>query len=245
LGGGTSITPSSGTALTLSPPAGQLAVLVNDTAAGGLRCVNSGNTSGFDVGLLGGTSVADAYVYNRNVASGALILGTKNSSRINIGLAGNVTIAAPDSGVALTASAASGGITAVLNANASFALQIASPAANFAGIQFAQSGQTTCAVYNAASTGDLRLQTNSVDRMSITNAGNVTIAAPSSGRTLTTTGTAAGTAALRLNTTATNAGTQTATWTAPINKPGAAAGVVSQWIPIDLDGTTYYIPAWT
>ena len=57
-------------------------------------------------------------------------------------------------------------------------------------------------------------------------------------------GTAAGTAALRLDTTATT-GAQTATWTAPTNKPGAASGVVSKWIPVNLDGTTYYIPAWT
>jgi hypothetical protein len=57
-------------------------------------------------------------------------------------------------------------------------------------------------------------------------------------------GTAAGTAALRIDTSAA-VGSQTATWTAPTNKPGAASGVVTKWIPINLDGTTYYIPAWT
>ena len=95
---------------------------------------------------------------------------------------------------------------------------------------------------------DLRItdSVGTLDRsvFAINNQGAVSIAAPVSGTALAVTGTAAGTAALRLDTTATT-GAQTATWTAPTNKPGAASGVVSKWIPVNLDGTTYYIPAWT
>jgi len=57
-------------------------------------------------------------------------------------------------------------------------------------------------------------------------------------------GQAASRVALRINTSATT-GAQTATWTAPTNKPGAALGTVSKWLPINLDGTKYYIPCWT
>ena len=333
ISGGTSITPSSGTALTLSPPSGQLAILVNDTAAGGIRCVNSGNTSGFDVGLLGGTSVADAYLYNRNIASGSLILGTKNSSRVNISLAGNVVIGTPDSGVALTVTGAAGnapisassvsanlsifnstsvtGSALTINYNGTTVGYIGygaypiSGAANtdlgisVAGannIRFGYNGGSNTALtisgsngsvnvaygfnitgtggfYNSASkfgmdfnAGVTRFYSSGADAstrgaydfritdsvgtldrsvLAISNQGAVSIAAPVSGTALAVTGTAAGTAALRLDTTATNAGTQTATWTAPTNKPGAALGVVSRWIPVNLDGTTYYIPAWT
>ena len=412
ISGGTSITPSSGTALTLSPPSGQLAILVNDTAAGGIRCVNSGNTSGFDVGLLGGTSVADAYLYNRNIASGSLILGTKNSSRVNIGIAGNVTISSPDTtghtllvnpgtgsgyaalyvigslqlqGTVTPAAAVSalfnyeapntrfyvgdgtgfyfrfskrvssvttdlvtvsdgfggatifqatgvGGAAGQFNSASSFvcginstsgsggwlAFQNSGTAAAYIGtgsatipgaalgdlgiavagtngIRFAYNGGSNVALtisgsngsvnvaygFNITGTGgfynsaskfgmdftsgvtrfyssgadastrgayDLRItdSVGTLDRsvFAINNQGAVSIAAPVSGTALAVTGTAAGTAALRLDTTATT-GAQTATWTAPTNKPGAASGVVSKWIPVNLDGTTYYIPAWT
>jgi hypothetical protein len=81
------------------------------------------------------------------------------------------------------------------------------------------------------------------ERMSIASAGNVTINAPTSGQALAMTGIAAGTAALTINTSATT-GAQTATFTAT-NKPGSGTTAPSKWLPVILDGTTYYIPAWT
>jgi len=57
-------------------------------------------------------------------------------------------------------------------------------------------------------------------------------------------GQAAGQPALRVNTSATT-GTQTATWTAPTNKPGAALGTVVTWLPISIAGTIRYIPCWS
>lgn len=88
--------------------------------------------------------------------------------------------------------------------------------------------------------------------LKITGSGNVSITAPASGDTLTVTnvaganalvvtGNAAGTAVLRLNTQATT-GAQTATFTAT-NKPGVATTSPDKWIPINLDGTTHYVPA--
>jgi hypothetical protein len=81
------------------------------------------------------------------------------------------------------------------------------------------------------------------ERFLISPNGNATINAPSSGQALTMTGIAAGTAALTINTAATT-GAQTATFTAT-NKPGTGTTAPSKWLPIILDGTTYYIPAWT
>ena len=81
-------------------------------------------------------------------------------------------------------------------------------------------------------------------RLQVTTTGNVTINAPTSGQALAMTGTAAGTAALTINTSATT-GAQTATFSAT-NKPGAAAQTTpTKWLPIILDGTTYYIPAFS
>ena len=90
-------------------------------------------------------------------------------------------------------------------------------------------------------------------RGGINASGNWTANAPASGDTLTiattsgnnglvVNGTSAGTAVLRFNTQATT-GAQTATWTAPTNKPGAASGSVTKWIPVNVDGTTLYVPA--
>lgn len=61
-----------------------------------------------------------------------------------------------------------------------------------------------------------------------------------SGNALTVVGTAAGTAVIRANTQATT-GTQTASFSAT-NKPGAASGSPQKWLPVNADGTTYYVP---
>jgi trimeric autotransporter adhesin len=91
--------------------------------------------------------------------------------------------------------------------------------------------------------------------ISWTTAGNVSVLSPSSGDALTVTnvaganaitiaGNSAGTAVLRLNTTATT-GANSVTL-AITNKPGAAAQTTpAKWLPVNLDGTTYYIPAFS
>jgi hypothetical protein len=69
------------------------------------------------------------------------------------------------------------------------------------------------------------------------------IGAPTSGQSVTITGLLAGAAAIQVNTSATT-GSQIATFTAT-NKPGTGTTAPSVWMPIILDGTTYYIPCWT
>jgi len=84
-------------------------------------------------------------------------------------------------------------------------------------------------------------------------AGNIAISAPTSGdnllltnvaggNALTITGNSAGTAVLRLNTQATT-GAQSVILSIT-NKPGASAQTQpAKWLPINLDGTTYLVPA--
>lgn len=83
--------------------------------------------------------------------------------------------------------------------------------------------------------------------------GNIVASAPASGDLLALTnvaggnalvvnGNSAGTAVVRLNTQATT-GAQTATFSAT-NKPGTGTTAPTKWIPINIDGTTMYVPAW-
>lgn len=55
-------------------------------------------------------------------------------------------------------------------------------------------------------------------------------------------GAGAGSAMLRINSSATT-GAQTATFSAT-NKPGSGTTAPTKWLPVALDGTTYYIPCW-
>jgi hypothetical protein len=55
-----------------------------------LRMSNSANTTGFDIGLLGGNSDANAYIYQR--ANSNIIFGTNNTERMRITSTGNVGI---------------------------------------------------------------------------------------------------------------------------------------------------------
>lgn len=56
------------------------------TGTGSIFTRNTANTSGFDIGLLGGSIVADAYVYQR--ANAAMIFATNNTERGRINSAG-------------------------------------------------------------------------------------------------------------------------------------------------------------
>lgn len=116
-------------------------------------------------------------------------------------------------------------------------------------------GATGVATINQKANSSLLLSTNSTTRITIAAAGAVTIAAPTSGdclsitnvagaNALTVNGNAAGTAVVRLNTQGTTgANTLTPTWT---NFPGGTATKnPDSWIPINVDGTTRYIPVFS
>jgi hypothetical protein len=111
---------------------------------------------------------------------------------------------------------------------------------------------TTAMGVGTSGSAAYNLYTNSVLRASVSNTGAFTHSAPTSGDAVTITnvaganalvlaGNSAGTAVLRLNTQATT-GTQTATFTAT-NKPGSGTTGPDKWIPVNLDGTVHYVPA--
>ena len=60
------------------------------SGAASIRTTNNSNSTGFDIGLLGGNSDANAYIYQR--ANASLFLGTNNSTKVTINGSGNVTI---------------------------------------------------------------------------------------------------------------------------------------------------------
>jgi len=237
--------------VTIATPASGVALTVTGQSGANIASFQATATS--DAGIIFGITSSQQWNLRTTYSDGSFRLydQTRVAYPLIVSTAGNVTIAAPASNVALTVT----GVTAnnvanFLGAASNSIVSIQSTAAASVGVgveakNSVQTWQFGLGVGIGDSSWYLHDATRIAQPLRVTTSGNVTIAAPSSGRTLTATGTAAGTAALRLDTTATNAGTQTATWTAPTNKPGAAAGVVSQWIPIDLDGTTYYIPAWT
>lgn len=88
--------PSSGTPLTVTSPSTGYVLVLNDVGGQGVTWRNATNTSGFDIGLLGGTGDATAYIYQR--ANTSLIFGTNNSTRMTISNAGGVTLNSPTGG---------------------------------------------------------------------------------------------------------------------------------------------------
>jgi hypothetical protein len=165
-------------------------------------------------------------------------------------LKGGVTIAAPASGVALTAngvgSSYAGIFTAGGTAGTQKGLSAVTTTQNAADKIFNVNNSLSnlCDIFGDGH-GDLG------PNLSWTVAGNWSIGAPTSGdaatianvagaNALAINGNSAGTAVVRVNTQATT-GAQTASFAAT-NKPGAANGSPQKWWPINADGTTYYIP---
>ena len=66
--------------------------VVGFTTGAAMRATNTTNTNGFDVGLLGGPSFADAYIFQR--AGASMVFGTANAERMRIDASGNVGIGA-------------------------------------------------------------------------------------------------------------------------------------------------------
>lgn len=141
----------------------------------------------------------------------------------------------------------------IINQSASTAgLKISTSSGNSATLALNQSGVAQWTISNNATDGTLRMTVGGGDRAVVTTSGAWTIPGPSSAvdaftvsaasgaNALTIGGTSAGTAVIRVNTQATT-GAQTASFSAT-NKPGAASGSPQKWLPINADGTTYYIP---
>jgi hypothetical protein len=110
------------------------------------------------------------------------------------------------------------------------------------------------AYFNQQAAGIFQILTNNIVRITAAATGGITIAAPTSGDAFTVTnvsganalvvnGIAAGTPVIRVNTQATT-GAKTASMTAS-NKPGTNNQTTpATWLPVILDGTTYYVPCY-
>jgi hypothetical protein len=229
------------------------------------------NSTGFTgTGSLGAASYVYLYSANTDLAIGTstannirFVANSRATDAMIINSNNAVTINSPTNGVALTVSQASVASTSALtligNATAGgIVAQISNVAATSAYVEFGANGNAlggaNTAYVGQDSGGVLALNnrgaagayiaTSGTQRLVVSSGGAVTINAPTSGTTLTVTGTAAGTSAIILNTCATT-GAQTASFSAT-NKPGAAAQTTpTSWIPIQLDGTTKYIPAFS
>lgn len=245
--------PTSGTALTVGGAAASGVVPIIGAVAPGDPFISARST-GTNVEYLCGTVGGTSGVFSGAFTNHAYSLRTNNTDRISISNGGTVTVNNPSSGYSLSVIGANGQ-TSTQTAN-TYGLSIggATSTTDYSVLDFLAGASSPTlpkariAVIAGGGGSTLSFGTSNSYTLGITNTamtigpgGNVTISAPSSGQALAMTGTAAGTAALTINTSATT-GAQTASFSAT-NKPGAASGSPQKWIPIILDGTTYYVPA--
>jgi hypothetical protein len=163
-------------------------------------------------------------------------------------------IFSPGSGVAVTIN----GVTAQKNLlikpgdSASIAISVVDPGANASELRLTTTNtdvsiQTT----SGGTVPTMSFRTGAHLAMQIANTGAVAVSSPTSGDALTVanvaganalvvTGNAAGTAVVRFSTQAT---TGAATPTLGTVKPGSNTAA-SKWLPVNIDGTTMYIPLW-
>ena len=131
-----------------------------------IKMTNTTNTSGYDIGLLGGSSDANAYVYQR--ANAALIFGTNNNDRVRITAAGDVGIgtSSPSSGLDVNGFVWCGTKTAVSGAGGNVRYRDDTGTFRYAAGILGTAGATAFSIYdNIAAT----------ERMVISSTGNVGI----------------------------------------------------------------------
>lgn len=239
----------------------------NVAATGAVTVTNTGVLSvTTNTGLSANVAATGAVtVTNTGVLSitgtASQIAASASTGAVTLSLPQNVVIPTPASGVALSVfsagNAQSAGFDSTRAGGGYIALTNSGTIGAFIG--------TGTDVSSGVTLGDLVLASGTSARsiqltrgggnglaLTVLGVGGVLVAAPSSGDALTVTnvaganaltlaGNSAGTAVLRLNTQATT-GAQTATFAAS-NKPGSGTTGPDKWIPINLDGTTHYVPA--
>lgn len=242
----------------LNPPAGQYALQINGTTFAALSFNASGAT--------GNTS--DLYLFQNTGAagSGGGFLGTRNANalnfqtnattRIQISGTGAITILAPTSGTALTINKVAGSNGVVINGTAGetgLFVQSGSSGANFCAIFRDSTGATNLFYIDGSGncfipSGSLTLSgtTTATTNLVVSAGGTGAFAAQFAHTGVNTVApvyitSTAGVEAIRMDTTATT-GAQTPAGLGAV-KPGAAGTSASKWIPVNLDGTRYYIPA--
>jgi hypothetical protein len=165
------------------------------TGTGSVFTRNTANTSGFDVGLLGGSSVADAYIYQR--ANAAIIFGTNNTERGRINSAGEWIIDASgtDAGdykLQVVGNARIGTGKLDIASNTTFGLGIARSGTSevagqiynsngilYTGVESSAGGQiftgssAYAAVIGSGANYPLQFATNNITRATMTTSGNL------------------------------------------------------------------------
>jgi hypothetical protein len=245
--------------VTIAAPSSGQTLLVNQSL--------TGSTSATGALVVAGTAGAAAaqmlLCVQQNGFSNGLQISTDGTNMKYSFVNGNMTIGAPTSGgFTVTAQAfnAAGSAAFLANNNLpagaafyneNYTANNAALVMNSTGADFGTIGTVAAQVWGLGSTPSI----GPVGTAALTwnNTGNVTIAAPSSGNTLTVSaaatqalvilGAGAGIGAISIAGCAT-VGTKTASMTAT-NKPGSNNQTTpSTWLPIVLDATNYYIPAY-
>lgn len=202
--------PSSGSALTVSTAAGGNAITATPGTVTGVAYSFSTN---------GGTGIWSS-------AGSNLDLATASTNRININSTGNVTINAPNSGAPLTingTTGAGGFLSGTATTNGNITVDISNLSTGTSGASYFRAINSVDALnigltstgfsgsfFSGAPAGEigflftsgavpLALGTNSVSRLNVSSAGNVTVNAPSTGTALTVTGVNGANLAVQIN----------------------------------------------
>jgi filamentous hemagglutinin len=163
--------PVSGNAITVSSASGANAITATPGTVGGVAYGFSTN---------GGTGLWSSSGSNVDVA-------TASTNRININSTGNVTINAPNSGNALSVTQTSTSAGILLSGGTNPFLQVTGAG----GIQtFIGAIDNSSGVFGTLTNVGLQIQTVNTTRITISNSGNVTVSAPSSGNALIVNGAA-------------------------------------------------------
>jgi len=202
-----SVTGASGSeAATFVTTGASQAVLVQSAQAQTMQMDTTNAGGGFFVytrsnvgkGFLGDSSQLDGGTLDDFTVRSNAALGLSSGGgtrRLTIGSAGNVTINAPSSGDALTVNNVSGGQTIAAVAPATVGSEIAvrgNANTNANALILQQDASNNAHIRNLITTGTLGFGTGSTDDITIGVNGNVNVAVPSSGDTLTATGAAGG-----------------------------------------------------
>jgi hypothetical protein len=232
--------PVSGIALTVTGASGSAAVSIVGAASGtsdGL-VVTAGISSSDIVFLV--RAVSGAPTFMEIFGDGHGTLGPSASLGFSWAAAGNITIAAPSSGDTLALNRTGDGTIIDLVRSGTTSGQIGYGDAFVAGqLEIFSNGTVPLGIGTVGSAA-VHIYANSITAVTVSSAGNVTIAAPTSGQTLTVAPSpSAGELIATSSALTTGAGAAVGTLT---NAP--SAGNPTKWIKINDNGTVRSVPAW-
>lgn len=205
-GGGGRVQIGSGGNVTVNAPSSGAALTINQSGSAYNTLFQSGAGTGCSVAVLGnGNSTGSGVVLQQlssnaglvgNQANAALSITTNNTERVGITAAGNVTVNAPSSGVALDVYGAVGSAQTLIVRSTTNASVYQTFIRNGTSVGDIGSGDGVISGGSSADfgissrpSGAVVIGTNGgTARLTVASAGNVTVAAPSSGVGLTVSG---------------------------------------------------------